>query len=228
MARRNRRGRRTRRPRKRRNYPVMRNFATNANVCKFKRTLAFKHVMPGDTLGLGIGFAFTLALIPGAAEIQNMFDEYRFTRVVFKLYNTGLLQFTTNTQNALVPHLGNIPTPMVYLCVDINDSVPPTSSNSIRQHANTIFSPLMRPSVHKDGSFLKHSYVPAMAVEVFAGVTPGYQSAQKKWLNTTYDDVEFYGSKAWMDAFGNVPGGTEEQLSIDAMADIYMEVRRVK
>lgn len=130
----------------------------------------------------------------GAADIQNMYQQYKMigAEMTWTLANADT--FNTNTGNDL---------PFIYICQDPNSVATPGSEQSIKQFDNCISHQF---SIVKPFTLKWKPQVILAALEDSIAFTAGVQYDKEPWVSTTYLDTIYSGVKFWIRHMGSPAG----------------------
>lgn len=152
---------------------------TNPRVHHFKRTVILTGINTAITTTFGVQ-SFSLNQLPDFTEFQNLYDQFRINKVVWKLVPN-----VNSAESGAAQKL-----PQVHSVCDYNDSTAPTTLDELIQYNN--YRMTMGSRIHNrklTPAFLDNVYVTTATQR--AG-NPNY----KQWLSTSNStDVPHHGIK---------------------------------
>lgn len=165
------------------------------------------------------GINFKLNEIPNYTELTSLYDEYRIDKVTVELIPRAS-QLTTP---AAAPAAGNVNQtfsniqPMLTV-IDFDDSTPPGSRADLLQYSTL--------KVSRYGEKITRTFVPHVATPVYrTGVSSGYGSKGKQWIDCANDDVPHYGLK-W--AFNQDSAAGADTVVYDIFVTFNLTMRGVR
>lgn len=215
----------------RRRRPVRRRRFINRKYSKFvKKAISgkiyrFKRSVDGATINTGLsriitqgaglqhfGFYFTLADVPGSTEFTSLFDQYRINKVVMRFMPMINVNNVQPVAGASVTNPGLMGT-----VIDHDDVSTLATITDYEQYQTWKCQPAI--------SLRTHTRVirPRIAVGAYAGAFTSYANT-KGWIDCGSPNVQHYGLKFYMDAYGNANAAQTYQV----MATYYLSFRDVR
>lgn len=186
----------------------------------------FRYRISAGTVGIANGanssyngINFRLNQIPNYTELTSLYDEYRIDKVVVEFHPRA----SALTTPAAAPAAGNVNQSFSNIqpfltVIDYDDSTPPGSRNDLVQYSNLL--------VSHYGQKVTRTFVPHVAVPVFrTGVSSGYGSKPKQWIDCANDDVPHYGLK-W--AFNQDTAAGADTVVYDLFVTFHLTMRGVR
>lgn len=186
------------------NQLIMRNFTFVRS--EFDNAWAVQSV-PAD----GVAKHFELDNLPGYTDFTTLFDQYRFTRVDFKLIprvNVNTFAVVAVTTTAVMP--------VISVWFDPDDSTDPLLVGESLEVENVI---------HSSGyHIIEGHFKPKAAIGAYGGAFTQFAEFDG-WVDCTSDDTQWYGLKAWVGAGG---GSQTTFQTWDAFFVSHVEFRKVR
>ncbi len=138
-----------------------------------------------------VGVATNTITVPSSSEISALFQEYRIDSVEMTMF------YTNNNSSLNSPSLS---LPLINVAFDPNDA------NSVSLAAIQQMSGVRQIQLGNGADRTRTlTFKPRAAAAVYNGLTSGYMSENKGWINTATLDVPHYGVKVVYDP-GTTPG----------------------
>lgn len=155
-------------------------------------------------------YVFTLGDLPNYAEFTALFDEYMMCAI-----SISFVPAITGMDGN--PIATTVSLPNFCTVIDHDDNTAPTNLATILQYEN--FKRTRLNVTHT------RYFVPRIAVNVYrAGLTSGFGSRSKQWIDCSNTDIAHYGLKYVIDPIFN--SGSE--LNVQVFATYYMKFRGVR
>lgn len=159
---------------------------------------------------------FRLADLPSFAEYTALFDQYRITGID--------LTFSSDVDTpslATAVYSNKYVLPMFARCLDYTDGVTITSPAVMRQAQGFIESRV-------NSTPIRMHVKPQASISVYSAAGARYGSALPlQWVDTIYDDVDFFGAK-YLWYWGTVDAAGAQMAEITIDATYHLEFRGTK
>lgn len=184
-------------PAQRRRARMRRRTRFNRVVAGYNKIYSFKRTYQGTTFTGTPGassfesFSFKLNDLPGYTDFTNLFDNYRIVKVVIRMYpQANSLEFGSDH------YMG-----AMYSAIDTTDDTVPSSLTEIMELENCRSHDPSKPFTVK--------FKPSISPQIYDGLlTPGYGTSQNNWIQTSSDDIPYYGWKLGLSSQANLTHGT--------------------
>lgn len=148
--------------------------------------LVFSSVSSDSLTGcyqFGLAHNFQLANVVQNSDFTNLYDRYKIVGVSYKLYY--------HCNDAPVSGLQVLP--LVHYSTDNDDAVAPSVASEVSAKGDC------KTKILGNRQYIKLWTRPKIAVPAYrSGATSAYDIEKAKWINSSYNDVQHYGVKMWL------------------------------
>jgi len=178
-------------------------------TCMFKENLSLGVLAQTATTSTGLALSFQLNSLGNVAAYTSLFDQYRIVAVAVTATPTIL----TGSGSPITTFL-----PRLYSAIDYDDTVTPTTINTLQQFDSCVVSPPCTAITR----FLQ----PHIALAAYTGtVFTGFTNETLKWIDVASPTVPHYGIKFVVE--GGSSGQTVVQIyEIEAVVFIECKSQR--
>lgn len=191
---------------------------TVVNGYLLHRTSAFSGVVNYGS------FQYTAELVglPGYTDFTNLYEHYRFDRVVFKITPMCTSASTGGAANAAAGQASVL----FHWCLDYDDQDLPAASSAGIEVLRQKQGYRVRNILAGQGRPIVISYRPRVTTPVYvSALTQGYQSKPNQWIDTVNTTVPHYGLKCITEA---VSAGAEQYFYFKLEAKYYMSFKGIE
>jgi hypothetical protein len=177
----------------------------------FQRSIYDDGAYAATLPAVGYARAFELDELPGYTDFTTLWDQYRITRVDYKIIPRNNVQSLTTTATATTAIM-----PTISVWWDPDDASTPTLVGESLEVENV--------SHYGGYEIIKGSFKPHAAIAAYGGAFTQFADFDG-WCDCTSDDVQWYGLKVWVGA----GGGSQTTFQVwDAFYVVHCEFRKVR
>lgn len=185
----------------------------NRNPISYTREIPLNNLnIPIGSNWIGFSNYFTIANLPNLTEFTGLFDQYRIRTVIMKF------RLVNPPEGAAVTAPSQF-YPDIYVTVDHDDNVTPTSVDSVLQYGKC------KRGVLRPNQWFTYKCHPTPALQLYrTATTTAYAPAKSTmWLDLAQTDCPFYGIKGIIS--NEASGVVNATLAIECHIVMYVQFK---